>query len=60
MTAPDTDWPAALRAALRLGLAPADFWRLSLAEWRALTGGAVPVLSRARLEALMARFPDEG
>jgi len=54
-------WRAALRlAALRLNLPPHAFWRLSLAEWRALTEvPAAPVLGRDALAALIARFPDE-
>ena len=52
------DWPAALRLALKLGLTPPVFWQLSLAEWRALTGGNGPGLSRADLDALIKRYPD--
>ena len=54
-------WRVALRlATLRLAIAPEAFWRLSLAEWRALTETpATPVLDRAALHALIARFPDE-
>jgi len=54
-------WRAALRlAALQLAIAPEAFWRLSLAEWRALAEApAAPVLDRAALDALIARFPDE-
>lgn len=54
-------WRDALRlAVLRLGLAPEAFWRLSLIEWRTLTEApAAPVLGRAALDALIARFPDE-
>lgn len=52
------DWPAALRLALRLGLTPQAFWRLSLIEWRALTGGTGPVLNRAALDTLIKRYPD--
>ena len=52
------DWPAALRLALRLGLTPDGFWQLSLAEWRALTGGNGPGLNRADLDALIKRYPD--
>ncbi|MEJ2816015.1 phage tail assembly chaperone [Caulobacter sp. CCG-8] len=54
-------WRDALRlAALRLAIPPEAFWRLSLAEWRALTEApAAPVLDRAALDALIARFPDE-
>lgn len=53
-------WGAALRlATLRLAIAPEAFWRLSLVEWRALTEApAAPILSRAALDALIARFPD--
>lgn len=52
-------WGAWLSAALRLGLAPAAFWRLSLREWRLLTapGPAAP-MTRADLAALAQRFPD--
>jgi len=54
-------WREALRlATLRLSIPPEAFWRLSLAEWRALTEiPPAPVLTRAGLEALIARFPDE-
>lgn len=53
-------WGEALRLAIRLGLAPDAFWRLSLSEWRALTEApAMPVLSRAGLAALIDRYPDE-
>jgi uncharacterized phage protein (TIGR02216 family) len=42
-----------------MGIAPSDFWRLSLKEWRGLIEpcAAAPV-SRAELAALMQRFPD--
>ena len=54
-------WRAALRlATLGLSIPPQAFWRLSLAEWRALTEApATPVLNRAALDALIARFPDD-
>jgi uncharacterized phage protein (TIGR02216 family) len=53
-------WRTALRLASRLNLPPEAFWRLSLPEWRALTEvPAAPVLGRAALHALIARFPDE-
>lgn len=53
-------WADALRLAVRLGLPPEAFWRLSLKEWRALTTApAAPVLSRAGLTDLIARYPDE-
>lgn len=54
------NWPAMLRAALRLGVAPEAFWRLSLKEWRALAGpepgGA---LSRIEFERLAEEHPDD-
>lgn len=55
-----TPWGEMLRlAALRLHIPPEPFWRLSLKEWRALTGGEeAPSLDRAGLEALAALYPD--
>ncbi len=55
-------WPGLLRlGVLELGLTPEAFWRLSLAEWHALT--AVPEqdqgLTRPRFDALSALYPDE-
>ncbi|MET3667884.1 phage tail assembly chaperone [Caulobacter sp. 1776] len=53
-------WADPLRLAVRLGMAPEAFWRLSLMEWRALTQApSAPVLTRAGLAALIARYPDE-
>jgi uncharacterized phage protein (TIGR02216 family) len=54
-----TPWPALLRLALQLGIAPEAFWRLSLAEWRALTLAPGEALSRAAFEDLAWRFPDK-
>ena len=54
-------WNALLRtAALRFGLHPAEVWRLSLAEWRALAADpAAPApLGRADFDALAAAHPD--
>ncbi len=47
-------------AALRFGIAPEAFWRLSLVEWRALTrpADAAPPLTRAEFDALAAAWPD--
>ncbi|MFN3958281.1 MAG: phage tail assembly chaperone [Parvularculaceae bacterium] len=43
-----------------LGLDPDAFWRLTLAEWRWLTAPArADALSRDRLDALLALYPDE-
>ncbi|MBI5939758.1 MAG: phage tail assembly chaperone [Caulobacterales bacterium] len=55
-----TPWPDLLRlAALRFQIPPEAFWRLSLAEWRALTAeGAAPALDRTGFEALTGRYPD--
>ena len=55
-----TPWPDLIRlAAVRFRIPPAAFWRLSLAEWRALTAGdAPPSLDRAGLDALLRQHPD--
>jgi len=54
-----TPWPALLRlAAVRLGIAPEAFWRLSLPEWRALTDETPDGLTRTRLDELLAAWPD--
>ena len=54
------EWAGRLRlAAERFGIGPEGFWRLSLAEWRALAEEDRPgALGRARLSALMAEHPD--
>ncbi len=52
-------WAAPLRLALQMGLPPEAFWRLSLVEWRLLTQAPPqPVLTRADLTDLIARYPD--
>ena len=55
------NWSRQIRRASReFGIAPDAFWRLSLKEWRALTGqppGLAP-LSRADLETLIDAYPD--
>lgn len=58
---PTFAWPALLRlAASRFLIPPEAFWRLSLAEWRALTEGeSADPLPRAALDALVAQFPDK-
>ena len=53
----EAGWSAALRFALRLGIQPEAFWRLSVREWRMLTGVEAP-LRASELGALMTRFPD--
>lgn len=60
------DWPGLMRAGLArreaggLGLTPADFWALSPVELRVMLGleAAAAPLRRARLEELLAAFPD--
>lgn len=56
-----TPWPDLLRlAATRFRISPEAFWRLSLAEWRALTAeGGAAALDRAGFEALTGRYPDQ-
>lgn len=55
-----TPWPALMRlAATRFGIAPRDFWRLSLAEWRALTDAAPDALTRTAFDTLLQAYPDE-
>ncbi|WP_415184441.1 rcc01693 family protein [Phaeovulum sp.] len=56
------DWPGLLRVGLRgLGLSPGAFWRLTPAELALMLGdggGAAP-LTRARLDELAAKWPDQ-
>ena len=55
------DWGGWMRAGIGgLGLRPAEFWALTPAELRLMLGmePAAPPLTRARLAALAARFPD--
>ncbi|MGJ3231312.1 MAG: phage tail assembly chaperone [Oceanicaulis sp.] len=54
MSEPWRSWFAA--AVTRFGLSPADFWALTLAEWRALAGGGAgsAPMRRAELDALLA------
>lgn len=53
-------WSAMLRAALAAGIGPEAFWRLSLREWRWLSGGGGAAMNRGRLAALMGAYPDGG
>jgi uncharacterized phage protein (TIGR02216 family) len=45
----------------RLGLAPRDFWAMTLRELNAALGltGASPGMTRGDLEALLELYPDE-
>ncbi len=57
------DWPALLRAGLlTLRLRPAEFWALTPAELALMLGlgPAPPAMTRARLNALLERYPDKG
>ena len=56
------DWAGLLRLGLtRLELSPAAFWALTPIELSLMLGldQATPPLSRARLEALAAAYPDD-
>lgn len=54
-------WSSMLVLAVRgLGLTPDAFWRLSLAEWIALTGDQRAAgLDRGALRALLKAYPDQ-
>lgn len=54
-------WDEWLAVALRRGLKPAEFWALSVREWRAFNRGAEgdEGMARARFEALSLAWPDE-
>ena len=56
-----TPWGAMLGEAVRLGIAPEAFWRLSVREWRMLTErpGAAS-MGREAFERLAGDWPDEG
>lgn len=61
MSPPRFDWPALMRLGLReLRLHPRDFWALTPCELMIMAGlqGQPAPLTRARLEALAARYPD--
>ena len=61
MTEEATPWAEMLKDGIRLGLMPEVFWRLSVAEWRMLSGGAGgAALGRDGLERLVRDWPDEG
>ena len=53
-------WGEMMRVALRMGVGPEGFWRLSLKEWRMLTevGRIASPLGRRDLEAMEAAWPD--
>ena len=51
-------WSEMMRSALAAGIRPADFWRLSLKEWRWLAARGAG-LKAGQLAELMAGFPEE-
>ncbi|MDI6623802.1 MAG: phage tail assembly chaperone [Brevundimonas sp.] len=57
-----TPWGSMMRDAARAGVAPADFWRLSLKEWRLLTEAPVEglPLGRREFERMAEAWPDDG
>ena len=61
MTGEGSPWAGMMRTAARLGIAPEAFWRLSLSEWRMLTGdaGGEGRISRAALTELTEGWPDD-
>lgn len=50
-----------MRTAIRLGIAPEGFWRLSLREWRALVDATAQAasLGRGDFERMMEAWPDD-
>ena len=59
MTIPVTPWAAMLGEAVRLGVMPEAFWRLSVREWRMLTERpGASALGRAGFEKLAQAWPD--
>lgn len=55
------DWGEMLRTAVRLGIGPEGFWRLSLREWRMLTERppGAGLLGRSEFERMAEAWPDE-
>jgi hypothetical protein len=51
-------WPAMLRAACAMGIAPEAFWRLGVREWRMLAPPGDDAMTRADFARLRALFPD--
>ena len=52
-------WGEMMRLAVRLGVTPERFWRLSMREWRWLAGpGEAAAMTGAELERLVERWPD--
>jgi hypothetical protein len=53
-------WDEMLRAALAAGVSAAEFWSLSLKEWRWMAGGGDGGMKPRDLAGLMEEFPDKG
>lgn len=55
------DWGEMLRFAVRHGIPPDAFWRLSLKEWRMLSArpAAMGPMGRAAFERLTELWPDD-
>lgn len=55
-----TPWGPMMQAAMRMGVGPEAFWRLSLKEWRMLTAGSgvAEPLGRVDFERMAERWPD--
>ena len=55
-----TPWGAMMRLAARAGVGPADFWRLSLKEWRLLIEAPAEAgpLGRREFERMAEAWPD--
>lgn len=56
-----TPWGQMLRTAALVGVSPAEFWRLSLREWRMLmdTPAASRPIRRGELERMAETWPDD-
>ena len=62
MSGAGLDWAGLMRVGMRgLGLRPSEFWALTPAELALILGEAAgtPPLTRARLDELVARWPDK-
>ncbi|MEM9938105.1 MAG: phage tail assembly chaperone [Pseudomonadota bacterium] len=51
-------WDDMWRAALRLGLSPQAFWKLSLREWRWLSSSFEASMDGSTLTEMMEAYPD--
>lgn len=57
----NTPWARMMRLAARAGVAPADFWRLSLKEWRLLVEAPATSapMGRREFERMAEVWPDD-